>query len=67
MTQDEIWNTYYTKLLANLHSITGDLMAKNADSKETVILIARTYGFYLSYVTSRPEDLSSYSGSKNSS
>jgi hypothetical protein len=65
MTQEEIWNTYYNKLLANLHTITGDLMDKNSDSKETVILIARTYGFYLNYITGRPENFASYSGPKS--
>ena len=64
MTQEEIWNTYYTKLLANLHTVTGDLMAKNADSKESVILIARTYGFYLTYITGRPENFASYGEQK---
>lgn len=67
MTQEEIWNTYYTKLLANLHTVTGDLMTKNADSKETVILIARSYGFYLSYITGRPENFLSYSDKKSTS
>ena len=64
MTEEEIWNTYYNRLSAELHLITGELMRANQDDKAKVVFIARTHGYYLPYLTGRPENFASFGGTK---
>lgn len=60
MTNKEIFNYYYCALLPKLHLITAELMELNKNDKESVILILKAHGFYLPYITGRPENFASY-------
>ena len=46
--------------MPKLHLITAELMELNKNDKESVILILKAHGFYLPYITGRPENFASY-------